>query len=29
MSRFPALQGLVEYYWRRMRRRAMTIIEYK
>lgn len=29
ISRFPALQGLVEYYWRRMRRRAMTIIEYK
>ena len=29
ISRFPALQGLLEYYWRRMRRRAMTIIEYK
>lgn len=29
ISRFPALQGLLEYYWRRMRRRPMTIIEYK
>jgi GT2 family glycosyltransferase len=29
ISRFPALQGLLEYYWRRMRRRSMTIIEYK
>jgi GT2 family glycosyltransferase len=29
ISRFPALQGLLEYDWRRMRRRAMTIIEYK
>jgi GT2 family glycosyltransferase len=29
ISRFPALQGLLEYYWRRMRRRTMTIIEYK
>jgi GT2 family glycosyltransferase len=29
ISRFPSLQGLLEYYWRRMRRRAMTIIEYK
>ena len=29
ISRFPALQGLLEYYWRRMGRRPMTIIEYK
>ena len=29
ISRFPSLQGLLEYYWRRMRRRPMTIIEYK
>ena len=29
ISRFPALQGLLEYYGRRMRRRPMTIIEYK
>lgn len=29
ISRFPALQGLLEYYWRRLRGRAMTIIEYK
>ena len=29
IARFPALQGLLEYYWRRMRRRPMTIIEYK
>jgi GT2 family glycosyltransferase len=29
ISRFPVLQGFLEYYWRRMRRRAMTIIEYK
>jgi GT2 family glycosyltransferase len=29
ISRFPALAGLLEYYWRRMRRRAMTILEYK
>lgn len=29
ISRFPALQGLLDYYWRRMRRRPMTIIEYK
>ena len=29
ISRFPALQGLLEYYWRRVRGRTMTIIEYK
>lgn len=29
ISRFPSLQGLLEYHWRRMRRRSMTIIEYK
>jgi GT2 family glycosyltransferase len=29
ISRFPSLQGLLEYYWRRMRRQSMTIIEYK
>lgn len=29
LSRFPALQGLLEYYWRRMRHQSMTIIEYK
>jgi GT2 family glycosyltransferase len=29
ISRFPTLQGLLEYYGRRMRRRTMTIIEYK
>lgn len=29
ISRFPSLQGLLEYYWRRMQRRGMTIIEYK
>ncbi len=29
ISRFPALQGLLEYYWRRLRGRPMTIIEYK
>ena len=29
ISRFPALQGLLDYYWRRIRGRAMTIIEYK
>jgi GT2 family glycosyltransferase len=29
ISRFPALQGLLEYYWRRLRGRTMTIIEYK
>ncbi len=29
ISRFPTLQGLLEYYWRRIRGRAMTIIEYK
>jgi GT2 family glycosyltransferase len=29
ISRIPALQGLLEYYWRRMWRRPMTIIEYK
>lgn len=30
ISRFPALQGLLEYYWRRMRRGdAATLIEYK
>jgi GT2 family glycosyltransferase len=29
ISRFPALQGLLEYYWRQGRGRAMTIIEHK
>ena len=29
VSRFAALAGLLEYYWRRMRGRAMTMIEYK
>jgi GT2 family glycosyltransferase len=29
ISRFPVLQGFLEYYWRRIRGRAMTIIEYK
>jgi GT2 family glycosyltransferase len=29
ISRFPGIQGLLEFYWRRMCRRAMTIIEYK
>jgi GT2 family glycosyltransferase len=29
ISRFPGLLGLLEYYWRRMWRRDMTIIEYK
>jgi GT2 family glycosyltransferase len=29
ISRFPAFEGLLEYYWRRLRGRAMTIIEYK
>jgi hypothetical protein len=29
ISRFPALQGLLEYYWRRLCGHAMTIIEYK
>jgi hypothetical protein len=29
ISRFPALQGLLEYYWRRLRGRPMTMIEYK
>ena len=29
LSRFPALQGLIEYYWRRISRQRMTIIEYK
>ena len=29
ISRFPALQGLLEYNWRRIRRQKMTIIEYK
>jgi GT2 family glycosyltransferase len=29
IARFPALEGLIAYYWRRLRGRAMTIIEYK
>jgi len=29
ISRFAALQGLLTYYWRRLRGREMTIIEYK
>ena len=29
VSRFAALVGLVQYYWRRLRGREMTIIEYK
>ena len=29
ISRFPALEGLLVYYWRRLRGREMTIIEYK
>ena len=29
ISRFPALAGLLEYYWRRLGRRQMTIIDYK
>jgi GT2 family glycosyltransferase len=29
ISRFPALQGLLEYYWRRRRGRPLTMIEYK
>ncbi len=29
ISRFPALQGLLECYWRRLRGRPMTMIEYK
>jgi len=29
VSRFAALQGLLTYYWRRLRKREMTIIEYK
>jgi hypothetical protein len=29
LSRFPALQGLLEYYSRRLRGHAITIIEYK
>lgn len=29
ISRFPALQGLLEYDWRRVSRQKITIIEYK
>jgi GT2 family glycosyltransferase len=29
ISRFPALQGLLEYDWRRISRQKITIIEYK
>jgi GT2 family glycosyltransferase len=29
ISRFPALQGLIEYHWRQGRGSAMTIIEHK
>jgi GT2 family glycosyltransferase len=29
ISRFPALQGLLSYYWRRLRGDAATLIEYK
>ncbi len=29
ISRFPALHGLLEYYWRRINGQTITIIEYK
>lgn len=29
LSKFPALQGMLDYYWRRLRKRPFTIIEYK